>query len=96
MPKTIRLNVTNYFFMKTPNKRALKQSTFINLPDIDFKDFMKFKKYYTKKLYSFLLKIQLCHQIIHSELERTYYKNVLERKLKQPITKWNKTKPNTI
>ena len=34
--------MTHYFFMKTPNKRELEQSAFINLPDIDFKDFMKF------------------------------------------------------
>ena len=89
------LNVTHYFFMKIPNKKELKQTASIHLPYIDFKDFMKLYKDYTKELYSFLLKIQLCHQIIHDEQEKTYYKIVLVRKLKQSITKSSKTKLNT-
>ena len=40
VPKTIRLNATHYFIMKIPNKREL---------DIDFRDFMKLYKEYTKK-----------------------------------------------
>ena len=40
--KTIRLNATNYFIMKIPNKRELKDS-------------MKLDKDYTKEPYSFLV-----------------------------------------
>ena len=40
IPKTIRLKKTHYFIMNIPNKREL---------EIDFKDFMKFYKDYTKR-----------------------------------------------
>ena len=39
--------------MKTPNKRELQQIA--SYHDIDFKDFMKLCKDYTKELYSFLV-----------------------------------------
>ena len=35
--------------MKIPNKRELQQIASNNLVDIDFKDFMKFHKDYTKE-----------------------------------------------
>ena len=41
MPKTIRLNATNYFIMKIPNKRELQKMASSHSSDIDFKDFMK-------------------------------------------------------
>ena len=53
MPKTIRLNITFYFIMKIPSKRELQQIA-SNLSNIDFKDFMKLYKDYTKEPYSFL------------------------------------------
>ena len=53
VPKTIRLNVTLYFFMKIPNKRELQQIASNCLYDIDLKDFMKLYKEYTKEPYSF-------------------------------------------
>ena len=55
MPKTIRLNATHYFIMnftiynQIPNKRELHQIASNHSSDIDFKDFMKFYKYYTKE-----------------------------------------------
>ena len=55
MSKTIRLNATHYFIMKIPNKRELQQVASNHLSDIDFKDFMKICKEYTKKPYSFLV-----------------------------------------
>ena len=55
VPKTIRLNATHYFFMKIPNKRELQQIASNHSFDIDFKDFMKLYKDYTKKPYSFLV-----------------------------------------
>ena len=55
MPKTIRLNVTHYFIMKIPNKRELQQIASNHSSDIDFKDFMKLYKDYTKEPYPFLV-----------------------------------------
>ena len=51
VPKTIRLNATHCFIMKIPNKRALQQIASNHSSDIDFKDFMKFYKEYTKEPY---------------------------------------------
>ena len=48
--KTIRLNA-KYFIMNIPNKRE----QYRNSSDIDFKDFMKLYKDYTKETYSFLV-----------------------------------------
>ena len=55
VPKTIRINATHYFIMKIPNKRELQQIASNHLSDIDFKDFMKLYKDYTKEPYSFLV-----------------------------------------
>ena len=55
MPKTIRLNATHYFIMKVPNKREIQQIASIHLSEIDFKDFMKLYKDYTKEPYSLLV-----------------------------------------
>ena len=49
VPKTIRLNATHYFIMKIANKRELQQMTSNHSADIDFKDFMKLYKEYTKE-----------------------------------------------
>ena len=55
VPKTIRLNATHYFIMKTSNKRELQQVASNHLPEIDFKDFMKLHKEYTKEPCSLLV-----------------------------------------
>ena len=55
MPKTIRLNLTNYFIIKIPNKKELQQIASNHSSDIDFKDFMKFYKDYTKEPYLVLV-----------------------------------------
>ena len=55
MPKTIRLSAAHYFIMKIPNKRELQQIASNHSSDIDFKDFMKLYKDYTKEPYSFLV-----------------------------------------
>ena len=55
MTKTIRLNATPYFIMKIPNKRELRRAVSDHLSEIDFKDFMKLYKEYTKEPYSFLV-----------------------------------------
>ena len=41
--------------MKTPNKTELQQITLNHSSDIDFKEFMKIYKKYTKEPYSFLV-----------------------------------------
>ena len=53
MPKTIRLNETQYFIMKIPNKTETPQIASNHLPDVDFKDFLKFYKDYIKEIHSF-------------------------------------------
>ena len=55
VPKTIRLT-TNYFIMKIPHKRELKQIASHQSSDIDFQDFMKLYKDYTKEPYSYLVR----------------------------------------
>ena len=55
VPKDVRLNSTHFFIKKIPNKRELQQIALNHSSDIDFKDFMKIFKKYTKKPYSFLV-----------------------------------------
>ena len=55
VPKTIRLNATHYFIMNIPNNRELQQIAYNHSFDINFKDFMKLDKDYTKESYSFLV-----------------------------------------
>ena len=52
VPKDVRLNS---FIMKIPNKRELQQIALNHSSDIDFKDFIKIYKKYTKEPYSFLV-----------------------------------------
>ena len=53
--KYVRLNSTHFFIMKIPNKRELQQTALNHSSDIDFKDFMKIYKKYTKERNSFLV-----------------------------------------
>ena len=55
VPKDVRLNSTHFFIIKVPNKRELQQIALNHSSDIDFKDFMKIYKKYTKEPYSFLV-----------------------------------------
>ena len=55
VPKNISSNSTNYFIMKTPNKKELQQITSNDSSDIDFKDFINLYKKSTTKLYSFFV-----------------------------------------
>ena len=55
VPKTIILNATHYFIMKSTNKRELRQIASIHSSDNYFKDFMELYKDYTKETYSFLV-----------------------------------------
>ena len=53
--KDVTLNSTHLFIMKIPNKRELQQTALNHSSDIDFKDFTKIYKKYTKEPYSFLV-----------------------------------------
>ena len=55
MPKDARLNSTNFFIVKIPNKRELQQIALNHSSDIDFKDFIKIYKKCTAEQYSFLV-----------------------------------------
>ena len=44
VPKNIRLNSTNCFIMKIPNKQELPEIAFNHSSDIDFQDFMNLYK----------------------------------------------------
>ena len=56
VPKIVRLNSTHYLIMKINNKRELQNTAFNILADIDYNDFMKIYREYTKEQepYSFL------------------------------------------
>ena len=54
-PENITLNTTHYFIMRIPNRRKLQQIVFNHSSDIDFRDFMRFYKKCTAKIYSFLV-----------------------------------------
>ena len=56
VPKDVRLNSTDFFILKIPNKRELQQIALNHSSDIDFKDFMKISKKCNAKPYSFLVK----------------------------------------
>ena len=53
--KDVRLNSTHFFILKISNKRKLQKIALNLSSDIDFKDFMKIYKKYTKEPFSFLV-----------------------------------------
>ena len=55
VPKDVRLNTTQFFIMKIPNKRELQQIAISHSSDIDFQAFIKIYKKYTDKPYSLLV-----------------------------------------
>ena len=55
VPKDVRLNTTDFFIMKIPNKRELQQIAINHSSDIDFKDFVRIYKKCTDEPYSFLV-----------------------------------------
>ena len=73
VPKDFRLNSTHFFIMKISNKRELQQIALNHSPDIDFKDFLKIYKKYTKEPYSFLVN----DTILPSDDPLRFRKNIL-------------------
>ena len=54
VPKDVRLNSTHYLIMKINNKRELQNIAINHSADIDYNDFVKIYREYTKEPYSFL------------------------------------------
>ena len=54
VPKDVRLNSTHYLIMKINSKRELQNIAINHSADIDYDDFMKIYREYTKKPYSSL------------------------------------------
>ena len=54
IPKDVRLNSTHYLIMKINNKKELQNIAINHSADIDYKDFVKIYREYTKEPYSFL------------------------------------------
>ena len=54
VPKDVRLNSTHYLNMKINNKRELQNIAFNHSADIDYNNFVKICREYTKKPYSLL------------------------------------------
>ena len=53
-PKDVTLNSTHYLIMKLNNRKELQNIATNHLADIDYKDFMKIYREYTRKPYSIL------------------------------------------
>ena len=66
VPRNIRLNSTDYFVMKIPSKRKVRQIAFNHSSYTDFQDFMKLSRNHIL----FWLLILLLHQIILFVWER--------------------------
>ena len=54
VPKDVRLNSMHYFIMKINNKRELQNIAINHSADIDYKDFIKIYREYTKEPYNLL------------------------------------------
>ena len=49
VPKDVKLNSTHYLITKINNKRKLQNTAIIHSADIDYKDFIKIYREYTKE-----------------------------------------------
>ena len=54
VPKGVRLNSTHYLIIKINNRREFQNIAINHSEDIDYRDFMKVYREYTKEPYSFL------------------------------------------
>ena len=54
VPKDVRLNCTHYNIFKLNNKRELQNIAINHSTDIDYKDFIKIYRDWTKELFNFL------------------------------------------
>ena len=75
VPKNISLNATHCFIMKIPNKRELQQIASNHSSDVDFKDFMKLYKDYTKEPHSFIVNDTTLSSDNPLRFRKNFYKN---------------------
>ena len=54
VPKDVILNSTHYLIMKTNNRKELQNIAINHCADIDYQDFIKIYREYTKESYNFL------------------------------------------
>ena len=54
VPKDVRLNLTHYLIMKINNRKELQNIAINHSADIDYQDFIKICREFTKEPYSFL------------------------------------------
>ena len=54
VPKDVRLNLTHYLIMKINNRKELQNIAINHSADIDYQDFIKICREFTKESYSFL------------------------------------------
>ena len=54
VPENVRLNTTHHFIMKINNKRELQYIAINHCADIDYHNFKKIYREYTKEPYNFL------------------------------------------
>ena len=75
LPKDFRLNSTQLFIMKTPNKKKLQQIAVNHSSDIDFKDFITIYKKLIAEPYSFLVN----DATLPSDTPLKFRKNLLKK-----------------
>ena len=73
VPKDVRLNSTHYLIMKINNKRELQNIAINHSADIDYKDFVKIYREYTKNRILFSQLIQHCQQMLLKGLEKSCF-----------------------
>ena len=81
VPKDVRLNSTDFFFMKIPNKKELQQIALNHSSDIGFKDFTKIYKKYAAEPYSFLVN----DDTLASDNPLRFRKNLLKQQIYDKI-----------
>ena len=74
VPRTIRLNATHYYKIKIPNKKELNQIASNHSSGINFKNFMKFYRDYSKESYSLLVN----NATLSSDNPLRFRKNLLQ------------------
>ena len=74
-PKNIRIDFTNYFIMKIPNRKDFQQIPFNQSSSINCRDLMNLKKKCTAKTYSFLV----IYHTPSSDNTLSFRKNLLKR-----------------
>ena len=72
VPEDVRLNSTQFFIMKIPNKRELQQIALNHPSDINSKYFIKIYKKCTAETHSFWSMMLHLHQIILYDLEKIF------------------------